>query len=211
MPPIVGPEIETYLYRWIPDRDAILEEMERFAESRDFPIVGPAVGRFLAQLARMIAAQRVLELGAGFGYSTCWLARALPSDGRVIALERSAENARLGQEALTRGSLIHKVEYLVGDALELLRGLEGPFDLIFVDVDKEQYPAFFPLTVPRLRRGGLLVTDNILWGGAVVASDPPEASTRAIQEYTRLLYETPHLYTTLMPLRDGLAVSLKLD
>ncbi len=99
----------------------------------------------------------------------------------------------------------------MGDALELLRGLEGPFDLIFVDVDKEQYPASFPLTVPRLRRGGLLVTDNILWGGAVVASDPPEASTRAIQEYTRLLYETPHLYTTLMPLRDGLAVSLKLD
>ena len=98
----------------------------------------------------------------------------------------------------------------MGDALQVIQGVPGPFDLIFVDVDKEQYPASLPLTLPRLRQGGLLITDNILWGGRVIMAEPPEASTCAIQEYTRLLYETPELHTTLLPLRDGLAVSLKL-
>ena len=94
--------------------------------------------------------------------------------------------------------------------LQIVQGMAGPFDLIFVDVDKEQYPASLPLTLPRLRRGGLLITDNMLWQGRVVNPDPSEASTRGIQEYTRLLYETAGLYTTILPVRDGLAVSLKL-
>ncbi|MFQ5532563.1 MAG: O-methyltransferase [Candidatus Methylomirabilales bacterium] len=211
MLPILPHEIETYLYRWVPDRDAILQEMESLAEARHFPIVGPIVGHFLAQLARLIGAQRILELGAGFGYSTYWFARALPAEGRVDAIERSADNAQLGQEWLRRAGLAHKVKFILGDALQLIQGLDGPFDLIFVDVDKEQYPISLPLTLPRLRRGGLLVTDNMLWSGRVVVPNPSEPSTRAIQKYTRLLYETPNLHTTLLPLRDGLSVSLKLS
>ena len=208
---ILPHEIETYLYRWVPDRDAILQEMEGLAEARHFPIVGPIVGHFLEQLARLIGAQRILELGAGFGYSTYWFARALPAEGRIDAIERSADNVQLGQEWLRRGGLAHKVKFILGDALQLIQNLDGPFDLIFVDVDKEQYPVSLPLTLPRLRRGGLLVTDNMLWSGRVVATNPSESSTRAIQKYTRLLYETPNLHTTLLPLRDGLSVSLKLD
>ena len=207
---MLRPDIEAYLHRFIPDRDTILAEMERLAEARHFPIVGPVVGRLLAQLARLIGAERVLEMGAGFGYSAYWIARALPPDGRLLAIERSAENARLAREWLGRTGLDDKVEFIVGDALEVVAGLPGPFDLIFVDVDKEQYPASFSLTVPRLRPGGLLITDNILWSGRVLAPDPAEASTRGIQEYTRLIYETSRLYTTILPVRDGIAVSLKL-
>lgn len=207
---MLQPDIQAYLQQWVPDRDAILEEMEALAARRRFPIVGPIAGRILGQLARIVAAARVLELGSGFGYSAYWLARALPPDGRVVAIERSGENARLGQEYLTRGGLAHKVEFVVGDALQVIAGMPGPFDLIFVDVDKDQYPASLALTLPRLRHGGLLITDNMLWSGRVVAAEPAEASTRGIQEYTRLLYETPALYTTILPVRDGLAVSLKL-
>ncbi|MGH7474356.1 MAG: O-methyltransferase, partial [Candidatus Methylomirabilales bacterium] len=138
------------------------------------------------------------------------VARVLPPDGRLLAIERSAENARLAREWLGRTGLDDKVEFIVGDALEVVAGLPGPFDLIFVDVDKEQYPASFSLTVPRLRPGGLLITDNILWSGRVLAPDPAEASTRGVQEYTRLIYENSRLYTTILPVRDGLAVSLKL-
>ena len=207
---MLRPDIEAYLHRWIPDRDAILEEMEQLATLRHFPIVGPVVGRLLAQLVLLVGAKQILELGSGFGYAAYWFARALPGDGRILAIERSADNARLGREWIGRGGLAHKVEFVVGDALQVIQGVPGPFDLIFVDVDKEQYPASLPLTLPRLGQGGLLITDNILWGGRVIMAEPPEASTRAIQEYTRLLYETPELHTTLLPLRDGLAVSLKL-
>jgi predicted O-methyltransferase YrrM len=207
---MLRPDIEAYLHRFIPDRDTILAEMERLAKTRHFPIVGPVVGRLLAQLARLIGAERVLEMGAGFGYSAYWVARVLPPDGRLLAIERSAENARLAREWLGRTGFDDKVEFIVGDALEVVAGLPGPFDLIFVDVDKEQYPASFSLTVPRLRPGGLLITDNILWSGRVLAPDPAEASTRGVQEYTRLIYENSRLYTTILPVRDGLAISLKL-
>jgi predicted O-methyltransferase YrrM len=207
---MLRPDIEAYLHRFIPDRDTIVEEMEQLAEVRHFPIVGPVVGRLLAQLAQLIGAERVLEMGAGFGYSAYWIARSLPLAGRLLAFERSAENAGLAREWLGRAGLDQKVEFIVGDALQLVHGVPGPFDLIFVDVDKEQYPRSLPLTLPRLRQGGLLITDNILWSGRVVAPHPPEASTRAIQEYTRLLYENPDLYTTILPVRDGIAVSLKL-
>jgi predicted O-methyltransferase YrrM len=204
------PDIEAYLHRFIPDRDAILAEMEGLAKARHFPIVGPVVGRILAQLAQLIGAEHVLEMGAGFGYSAYWIARVLPPAGRLLAFERSAENARLAREWLGRAGLDHKVEFIVGDALQGILAVSGPFDLIFVDVDKEQYPKSLPLTLPRLRQGGLLITDNILWGGRVMAPNPPEASTQSIQEYTRLLYENPDLYTTILPVRDGIAVSLKL-
>lgn len=207
---MLPPDIHAYLQQWVPDRDAILAEMEELAARRRFPIVGPLAGRVLAQLALLIGARRILEMGAGYGYSTYWLARALPPDGRIIAIERSGDNAGLGQEFLRRAGLVSKVEYFVGDALQAIQEMAGPFDFIFVDIDKEQYPASLALTLPRLRVGGLLVTDNMLWSGRVVAAEPSEASTRAIQQYTRLLYATPGLYTTILPVRDGLAVSLKL-
>ena len=206
---MLHPDIEAYLQRWVPDRDAILHEMEQRAAAKHFPIVGPLVGRLLAQFTLLIGAQQILELGAGFGYSAYWFARALPETGRILAVERSAENVRLGQEYLERGGLASKVHFVVGDGLEVIKGLDGPFDIIFVDIEKEQYPASLPLTLPRLRPGGLLITDNMLWSGKVVDAKPRDASTRGIQEYTRLLYEDPNLHTTIIPLRDGVSVSLK--
>ncbi len=205
---IVHPAIEEYLKGLAPDQDLVLKEVEALAESRRFPIVGPLVGRLLALLALAVGARRVLELGSGYGYSAYWFARALPPDGEIICTEYSADNARLAREFLSRGKVKPRITYEVGDALELVDRLPGPFDLIFMDIDKALYPKAFPKLLPRLRSGGLLVTDNMLWNGAVLRPAEDDA-TRGVQAYTRLLYGSDDLFTILLPLRDGVSVSLK--
>ena len=205
---IVHPAIEEYLKSLAPEPDPVLREMEALGESRHFPIVGPLVGRLLALLALAVGARRILELGSGYGYSAYWFARALGPEGEIVCTEYSADNARLAREFFARAKLRPRITYEVGDALKLLDRHPGPFDLVFMDIDKADYPTAFPKLLPRLRSGGLLVTDNMLWRGAVL--DPAEdAATRGIQAYTRLLYDAEELITVLLPIRDGVSVSLK--
>lgn len=204
----VHPAIEEYLKSLAPEADPVLREMEALAESRRFPIVGPLVGRLLALLALAVGARRVLELGSGYGYSAYWFARALGPEGEIVCTEYSHDNARLAREFLARGKVRPRVEFEVGDALELVDRHPGPFDLIFMDIDKALYPKAFPKLLPRLRSGGLLVTDNMLWRGAVLHPAEDDA-TRGIQTYTRLLYGSDDLFTILLPLRDGVSVSLR--
>ncbi len=206
---IVNREIEQYLYDLGRPKDAVLLEMERLAEPRNFPIVGPLVGRFLYQLVLISGARRVFEMGSGFGYSAYWFALALPEDGRVICTDGSSENARLAREFFARSRMEPKLEFHVGDAVEIIDKVPGEFDIIFVDIDKEKYPRAFEKALPRLKKGGLLITDNVLWHGAVVSGERDEA-TRGILEYTRLLYNTEGLFTSILPLRDGVSVSVKL-
>jgi len=183
--------------------------MEQLAAATDFPIVGPLVGRTLGLLARSIGARRVLELGSGFGYSALWFARSLPEDGELFLTDGSARQSEQAREFLRRGGVRCRVRYEVGDALEILDRIPGDFDIVFNDIDKEHYPAVFPKAVPRVRVGGYFLSDNMLWGGRVV-SDRSHASTRGVVELTRLLLEAPSLFTVILPLRDGLSVSLRL-
>ena len=206
---IVFPSIERYLEGLDGDRDTVLLEMEQLAAATDFPIVGPLVGRTLGLLARSIGARRVLELGSGFGYSALWFARSLPEDGELFLTDGSARQSEQAREFLRRGGVRCRVRYEVGDALEILDRIPGDFDIVFNDIDKEHYPAVFPKAVPRVRVGGYFLSDNMLWGGRVV-SDRSHASTRGVVELTRLLLEAPSLFTVILPLRDGLSVSLRL-
>jgi len=205
---IVHPAIEEYLKGLAPDPDPVLKEMEVLAESRSFPIVGPLVGRLLTLLALAVGARRILELGSGYGYSAYWFARGLPPDGEIVCTEYSEENARRARQFFARGGIRQRITFEVGEALELVERHPGPFDLIFMDIDKESYPEAFPKLLPRLRAGGLLITDNMLWSGAVVRP-AADAATRGIQAYTRLLYGSQELSTVILPLRDGVSVSLK--
>jgi predicted O-methyltransferase YrrM len=203
--------VEDYLYSILPERDATLGEMEAQAASRSIPIVGPAVGRLLFQLAQMINAKTVFEMGSAIGYSTIWWARAVGPAGRVIYTDGSGKNAEEARRNLQSAGVLDRVEIRIGDALELLSEEKGQFDIIFNDVDKEDYPRVFRLAGPRVRKGGLFVADNVLWSGKV--AQPPSESddrTKAILEFNRLLYSTPNFFTTLLPLRDGVSVSLKL-
>jgi predicted O-methyltransferase YrrM len=207
--PIVDPRIERYLEELTPARDPVVAEMETLAAGRRFPIVGPLVGRLLFQLARAIGARAVFECGSGFGYSAWWFARAVGEGGRVVLTEGSIENCERARDYLSRAGLSGRVEIRQGDGLEILAAAAGPFDLIFCDIDKHQYPRVHPLLGARLRRGGLFVCDNLLWSGRV-AGPERDPDTEGIRELTRLLYADPDLLTTILPLRDGVGISLRL-
>ena len=207
---IVFPHIERYLEGLETTRDAVLVEMERQARAGDFPIVGPLVGRTLCLLARSIGARRIVELGSGFGYSAYWFSRALPEDGEVILTEGSAKNMAQAREFFRQGGVRCRARFEVGDAFEILDRLPGQFDIVFNDVDKAQYPTAFHKAVLRVRPGGFFITDNMLWGGRVV-NDPSHPTTRGVLELTRLLFQASNLYTMILPIRDGVSVSLKLE
>jgi caffeoyl-CoA O-methyltransferase len=207
---VVFPHIEKYLEGLETTRDAVLAEMERQAAAGDFPIVGPLVGRLLCLLAKSIDARRIMELGSGFGYSAYWFARALPQDGELILTEGSAKKMAQAREFLRQGGVRCRARFEVGDAFDVLDRSPGEFDIIFNDVDKDQYPMAFHRAIPRVRAGGYFISDNMLWGGRVV-NDHSHPTTKGVLELTRLLFRAPNLYAMILPIRDGVSVSLKLE
>lgn len=210
MEQIIDASVQTYLSSLLPPRDAILREMERYATAHNVPIVGPECARVLWQLASMIKARRVFEMGSAIGYSALWLARAVGPKGKVFYTDSDPENVRRAEAYLRRAGVLDRVKLLTGDALELLKSTPGQFDLIFNDVNKPQYPAALRLAGARLRPGGLLVTDNVIWHGrAAQPAAPGDASTAAVQKYNRELRRSKDFFTVIIPLRDGLSVSLK--
>jgi predicted O-methyltransferase YrrM len=211
MPGILEPQIEKYLNALLPARDGVLREMERYAAKHKVPIIEAACGRLLYQLARTIKARRVFEMGSAIGYSTVWLARAVGPKGTVYYTDSDPANARRAETYLRRAGVLARVKILLGDALEQLASTTGQFDMIFNDVDKTQYPEVFRQAVPRLRLGGLFITDNVLWSGRVAR--PPakgDAEARAIRKFNRQIYQSLKLFTTIVPLRDGVAVCEKI-
>jgi predicted O-methyltransferase YrrM len=204
---IVNPDIDRYLHELANPDDPVLRDMELYAAEENFPIVGPPVGQLLFTLARATRARRVLELGSGFGYSAYWFAKAVGPSGQVILTEMSEERAEQARAYLERGGLIDRVKILVGDALEIVDSIGMGFDIVFNDVDKELYPRVLGKVTSVLRPGGLFISDNMLWFGTVLEEHPAEASTRGVQELTRMLYASPAFDTVLVPLRDGVTVS----
>ena len=203
-----GP-VDDYLYSMLPKRDPVLAEMEDYASRQRIPIVGPAVARVLQQLAMLINARTVFELGSAIGYSTIWWAQVVGDKGRVIYTDGDSKNAELARGYFTRAGVADRITLHTGDALEFLSEQNQEFDIIFNDVDKEDYPRVLRLVAPRLRKGGLFITDNVLWSGRVAEKNPQEATTKAILEFNRKLYDSAEFYTTILPIRDGLAVALK--
>ncbi len=204
-----SPEIEAYLKQLTPESEEILREMELLAEEQMFPAVGPMVGRFLFQLVKVSGAKLLFELGSGFGYSALWMAMAMPDDGQIICTELDKGKAELGMKFLERAKQRHKVIYEVGDALESFHRYQGPFDLIFCDLDKHQYPRALELGIPRLKHGGLFVADNVLWSGRILDEEDKSKPTEGIRKFNQMVYQRPELFTTIIPLRDGVSVSLK--
>jgi caffeoyl-CoA O-methyltransferase len=206
---IMNKAIESYLQGLLPPREAVLQEMERVAAERDFPIIGPLVGRLLCQLAQLTRARRVFELGSGFGYSAVWFARGISSDGRIICTDGSEENARQARQFFAQAGIAAMVDYRVGDALSLLEEEPGPLDIILNDIDKHEYPRAFEKAVSKLKKGGLLITDNTLWHGRVVTVDQ-SPSTLGVLKFNQMAYTSPQAFTTIIPLRDGVAVSMRI-
>ena len=200
--------VEDYLYSMLPPRDEVLAEMEAEAAKNDVPIVGPAVGRILYQYALISGARRVFEMGSAIGYSTIWWARAVGDGGRVVYTDGDPKNADKARRYFERAGVSGRITVRVGDALELLSEEKEAYDIIFNDVDKTDYPRVFRMALPHLKKGGLFITDNVLWSGKVAKANP-DAETKAIQELNRLMYESKEVFTTILPIRDGVSVCMK--
>jgi predicted O-methyltransferase YrrM len=208
---ITVPEVEEYAYSLLPPRDEVIAEMEAEAARNDVPIVGPMVARLLYQLAVMTGAKRIFEMGSAIGYSTIWWARAVGDGGEVTYTDGNPANANKARRYFERAGVLERIKICTGDALELLSEQKEPFDIIFNDVDKRSYPRVLRLAAPKLRKGGLFVTDNTLWSGLVAkeaAADDRE--TKAIQEFNRQLYASPDFYANIVPIRDGVTVAVRL-
>jgi predicted O-methyltransferase YrrM len=201
-------EVEDYLYSMLPPRDEVLTEMEADASKNKVAIVGPAVARVLYQLAVISGAKKIFEMGSAIGYSTIWWARAVGEGGRVIYTDGDPKRAETARRYFERAGVTRRIAVRVGDALEFLSEEKEQYDIIFNDVDKTDYPRVFRLALPRVRSGGLFITDNVLWSGRVSKSDP-DATTKAILEFNKLIYESKDLFTTILPIRDGVAVCVK--
>ena len=207
---IVHPLINEYLRRTAGPSPGVLEEMERTGAERGFPIVGPLCGRLLHLLARAIGARRVFEMGSGFGYSGIWLAHAVGPGGMVYLTDGKLENAHEAHAHLKTAGLASRAHIFVGDAFDALERVQGAFDFIFCDIDKQSYPKAYRRARPRLRRGGILAFDNMLRDGRVAGGDDDPA-TEGVRALTRLLIEDETLATVIVPLRDGVSVSLALE
>jgi caffeoyl-CoA O-methyltransferase len=201
--------VENYMQSLLPPRDPVVAEMEDFAKKNGVPIVGPMVGRFLHQLARFVDAERVFEMGSAIGYSTIWFARALKPGGKVYYTDGSQENASRARDYIKRAGVSDRIEILVGNALDLIDQVQGEFDVVFNDVDKHDYPVVYRKAANRVRIGGLFVSDNVLWSGQVADSSVKDKQTEGIRSFNKLLYADDRYYSTIMPIRDGVAVGLR--
>jgi caffeoyl-CoA O-methyltransferase len=208
---ILNKKVEKYLEGLIPRRDAVLAEMERRAKRHNIPIIGPMCGRLLHLMTRLSGAERIFEMGSAIGYSTIWLARAAGEGAEVFYTDGSAANAETARGYIEKAGMQDRIKILVGNALELLDQVPGNFDLIFIDVDKHWYPESLKKAVPRLRTGGLIITDNTLWSGKVTKkAAAKDADTQGVQEFNRLTYTAKDLFPIIVPLRDGVTVCQKI-
>lgn len=207
---IVHTEIEAYLASLTASRDEVLLEMEARAAKENIPIVGPSVGALLFQMAHARGARRIFELGSAIGYSTIWLALAAGSDGEVFYTDSDEKRAEEALAYFERAGVADRITIKTGDALEMFDGTGGDFDLVFNDVDKHDYPKVFDRVLPRLRKGGLFITDNVLWSGKVTQpAAKDDVQTAAIQEFNRIAHGAPGCVYSILPLRDGVGVLLK--
>jgi caffeoyl-CoA O-methyltransferase len=210
---IVKLEQAEYLERLLPANTGLLAEMEEYADEHRVPIADREVARFLEITARATGARRVLEIGMAIAYSVIHLARALPEGGQVVTIEPSEEMIARSEEFLQRASLRERVRIERGRALEVLPNLKGEtFDIVFIDALKEEYAQYLELSLPLLRAGGVVIVDNLLWGGQVageIRAPEQTASTQALREFNQIFVRHPQLLSVVLPVGDGLGYAVK--
>ncbi|HLD92784.1 MAG TPA: O-methyltransferase [Anaerolineales bacterium] len=209
---ILSPQLTEFLENLVPPRPPELKKMEAYAEERDFPIIGPICGHLCYQIARTLGAKRIFEMGSGFGYSTAWFARAVQENGgsevcHVVWDEELSNKARVHLKALGYENM---VKYVIGEAIQTLHAASGTFDLIFMDIDKQDYVKAVPVIYDKLRVNGILIIDNILWSGRIFDENDQSPATNAIREITGMLTNNDRWLTSVIPVRDGLLVATKL-
>jgi len=210
---ILKTEQAEYLDRLMPASDDLLTEMEAYAAEYRVPIADREVARFLEITARSMNAKRALECGMAIGYSVIHLLRGMGDDGRVITIDPSDEMISRASDYLARAGLRQRTQIEKGYALEVIPRLNEEFDLLFIDAVKEEYRGYLDLGLPKLRVGGVVICDNLLWGGQVageIRSDDQKASTEALREFNRYFIHHPELRAEVLAVGDGLGYAVKI-
>lgn len=207
---IIPLKIERYCSENTTPESPLLRELvaETYARTA-FPQmqIGHLEGAFLRMLVRLIRARRVLELGTFTGYSALAMAEGLPEDGELITCDIDPQVTEMAKKYWSRSPHGKKIELRLGHALETLKTIEGPFDMVFIDADKENYVNYWEACIPKTRPGGLLVADNVLWSGGVL--DPKNRTDRAIVEFNRHVYNDRRVEVVMLPVRDGVTLAWK--
>ena len=206
---IVDPEVERYAEEHTtppPEHLVALAEETRATLSTPQMMTGPVEGRFLELLVFVTSARRVLEIGTFSGYSALSMAAGLPADGKLVTCEIDPDVAEVARRHIEASPYGDRIEQRVGPALETLEELDGLFDLVFVDADKQGYPAYVDAVLPKLAERGLIAIDNTLWSGRVVHEEDPDESTRALMDLNDRLRSDPELVCALLTVRDGITL-----
>ena len=192
--------------------DGLIQEMEQYAVEHNIPILSWESADFIEQLVLIKNPKRVLELGTAIAYTTIRIARNLKHKSVIHSIEKSTDNIKVAKEFIAKSGVGNKIKILEGDALNIMPQLKKKYDLIFLDADKEDYKRLFDYSLVLLRRGGLLVVDNLLWHGYAASSRVPQnykESTQHIREFNKLFMNQPNLKTSIIPLGDGLGIGVK--
>ena len=202
---------QEYLTSLVPPREKEMQEMEEYAEKNNFPIIGAACGYYCYQIARLINAKSIFELGSGYGYSTAWFAKAIRENGGGV-VHHTVWDETLSQQAkqyLVKLGSDDLVKFHLSEAVEALKKTNGPFDIIFNDIDKEQYPGSLPMIKEKLRSGGLLIIDNMLWHGDIFNKKDTSPATEGVRKFTKQITNDQDWIVSLVPMRDGMIVAYK--
>jgi caffeoyl-CoA O-methyltransferase len=209
---IIQREQAEYLDRLLQQTDPLLREMEAYAAEHRVPIADREVALFVEITARASHARKALEIGMAIGYSVIHLARGMGAEGLVVTIEPNEEMIRASEGFLTRAGLRNQVRIERGKALEVMPKLDETFDLVFIDAVKEEYLDYLNLALPRLRPGGVVIVDNLLWGGQVageVRSPDQIDSTQALREFNKHFVNNPQLLAEVLSVGDGLGYGVK--
>jgi predicted O-methyltransferase YrrM len=202
-----------YLHRLHPKPPALVLELEQRGRAEDIPIVSRETGRLLSTLVHAMQANRILEIGTAFGFSTLWMALALPPAGRIWTIDPDRERTAVALDFLGRAGKAGAVDVINQPALEVLPTFpQRNLDIVFIDAIKTEYVRYLELTVPLLKRSGLVIVDNLLWSGQSAAEPSPEdsESTKALREFNKIFLNHPQLDATILPLGDGTGIGARI-
>lgn len=210
----LNPELLKYIEDHTGEEDDILSELRRYTFLKVVHprmISGPVQGKFLEMISKLIKPEKILEIGTYTGYSAICLARGLGDKGKLITIERNDELKEIYNRFFDKSGLLDKIKSITGDALQEIPRLEDKFDMVFMDADKEEYPDYYQLIMPKLKSGGLMIVDNVLWDGKVIKEEFREdKATQSIMKFNNLVNNDKQVENILLPLRDGLMLIRKL-
>jgi predicted O-methyltransferase YrrM len=210
---LIAPDVQHYAERYTSEESALLKRINRATHAEVLMprmLSGHLQGRLLAMLSTMIRPKRILEIGTYTGYSALCLAEGLAANGRLITLEKNAELEDRVRRYMEEAGLADRVELRIGNAVEIIPTLPGPFELVFIDADKENYNCYYDLIFNVVPLGGYILADNVLWSGKVLAANP-DKDTRALQEFNRKVQNDPRVENVLLPVRDGIMIVRKIS